>query len=77
MENKMKEEPAAIRGPRVVEERRGWLASLAYAKRAGMAAAAMTLLAIALSACALETGPEPVPLDQNPGDNGAPTAFGN
>jgi hypothetical protein len=61
----------------MVEERGSLMATLARAKRAGMATAAMTLLAIALSACALETGPEPVPLDQNPGDNGAPTASGN
>ena len=57
-------------------EQCGWVGSLARVKRLGLTAASATLLAIALSACT-PTGPEPVPLDQNPGDNGAPTATGS
>lgn len=41
-------------------------------KRALCSAAGMGLLALALSACA-PTGPEPVALDQNPGQADAPS----
>jgi hypothetical protein len=53
------------------------LRAIAHARRAGLAAIALTLLGIALSACAYETGPEPVALDQNPGNQSPPNAFGN
>jgi hypothetical protein len=46
------------------------------AHRTMMAVIGIGLLAVSLAACA-PTGPEPVPLDQNPGSNGAPTSSGS
>jgi hypothetical protein len=44
--------------------------------RTVMAAIGIGLLAVSLAACA-PTGPEPVPLDQDPGSNAAPTSSGS
>ena len=76
MENTLEETMPGAECPPIRALRARGRGVLSRARRAGLAAAALTMLGIALSACA-ETGPEPVPLDQNPGDNGAPTATGS
>lgn len=54
-------------------ERPPILASGVRWRRTRYIAIGLTLIGLGLSGCTV-TGMEPVPLDQNPGDNGAPTA---